>query len=545
MPLNTLGNIAEKPITKNADTQTESNELKDQFTQTIVIPAASNELQTVSTQTLNPKSQSIKTQTNDPDPIATYSIETQTSMMMLHTASTQTTKKKCNAAQTQTNPIFINGDTQKMLQTVSDSIVSEFLPSISVKKNNALNTALTKALTEDDNASYTEKDGPEYLSEYEYELEQNDDAVQEQQYDDDDDNSAMLVLKLENTNDDDIEEYYYDKDYENEEGSDEIAEILPTNEYQNELTEIEYLEEENISDNSNVIYCEYCNVEFSSRQHLISHMQKECEQGLAPPKKRRKRNSVKKNEKFCSVCNLVLTANCTLESHMKFHKQTLPMIIDSGHFFRCGICLAVFGDSDTLQQHLLTDQNCYREIDKTNYVDYQFLEDQNFVGHTTPRLCSCTKSDEDNAIVCESCAQFTANSVDEILLHCIECHFSEDLDQQIFDILPEFEESLDTMHKCGICDKRFPTFKDAACHTYFHANKFHCPYDDCSDSYSKFFLLNQHLERNHVEGKEYQCAHCSEVLHTYYDYRDHLKNVCTFRLFPCTMCGKYFFLFAF
>lgn len=277
-------------------------------------------------------------------------------------------------------------------------------------------------------------------------------------------------------------------------------------------------------------------------------MHDECSYVLRPQKKRKIQNShekLSKHEKFCSVCNLVLSANCTFVSHMEFHKQTLPMIIDWGNFFRCGNCLTVFCDADALDQHLQHSDNCiknYDEDDKSNCVDYQFLEDQNFID-TSPRLCSCSKSiDEDDLIMCDCCLQFSGNSVEEILDHCINAHFSEETEQtNVYDVVPQFEEHLETIHKCGVCFKTFPTFKDTACHTYFHSSKFVCPYQDCSDTYSKFFLLNQHLERNHVQGREYQCSYCLQIFGVYYDYRSHLRNDCTLRMFPCSMCGMYFY----
>lgn len=158
---------------------------------------------------------------------------------------------------------------------------------------------------------------------------------------------------------------------------------------------------------------------------------------IIEPTKPTKSKRSKKTSEVCNICKVNLLSTNVINSHRNFHQQTLPMILDSIPYFRCGRCKTVFSEIGHMESHF-ENGTCCSYADEATCTDYQYLEDVPecdteeggpFSGCRTLRLSSVMQTSDDT-LSCELCYNFTSSSVHDILVHCVQ-HFSNDKENNV------------------------------------------------------------------------------------------------------------------
>lgn len=255
-----------------------------------------------------------------------------------------------------------------------------------------------------------------------------------------------------------------------------------------------------------------------------------------------KRPHQKKKNEACNICKIELKPS-TIKSHRNLHQQTLPMILDSIPYFRCGRCKTVFAEIVQMESHFFNG-TCCTYVDEPACTDYQYLEDfpecdteedGPFSGCRTLRLSSVMQTTDDT-FSCELCYNFSSSSVHDILVHCVE-HFSNDKENNVV----YYDEIMPGPHRCGVCQLNQPSLSAALRHVFFHLTTFICPIKDCDDGFAEFKFLSLHIEQRHMARenvKHQRCMHCGEISESYQAFREHQRKECEKKIYRCDVCGK-------
>lgn len=279
-----------------------------------------------------------------------------------------------------------------------------------------------------------------------------------------------------------------------------------------------------------------------------------CEQYYFIP-----RSTVKRDHLICKLCKYQSKSSSDLDTHLQKHKRTLPMLLDSVYYFRCGRCNAVFMTVNDLNLHLdgIDSNPCVVSTTHEFCTDYQFLDDDDDDDEdrmdsgeslddannidSLQRICSGIRIG-DQMVLCNWCQEFQGSSAMEIWDHYVEAHFQLDASgetAEMSDSRATYCASFSDVHKCGYCDQTFRTLKDSIPHVFFHARSFGCPFPSCSDTYLRFHLLNYHMESKHLEVDKHQCEHCHLEMDSYAQKRRHMRYDCPERNYDCSKCSKY------
>ncbi|KAJ6633402.1 Zinc finger protein [Pseudolycoriella hygida] len=257
------------------------------------------------------------------------------------------------------------------------------------------------------------------------------------------------------------------------------------------------------------------------------------------------KRSKKKSTEICNICRMDLSPNI-VKSHRNLHQQTLPMILDSIPYFRCGSCKTVFLEISNMESHF-TKGACCSYVDEPTCTDYQYIEDfpefdteegGPFSGCRTLRLCSVMQS-TDGTFSCELCYNYTSSNVNDVFLHSVK-HFSNDKENNVV----YYDEIMRGSHRCGICRLNQPSLSAALRHVFFHMKTFLCPIRDCDDIFDEFRFLSFHIEQRHMAKenvKHLRCMHCGEISENYRTFRQHQRKECLKKIFRCDVCDKRFF----
>lgn len=486
--------VPPKPVMITIDTQTEN-------TKAVTV---------ASTQTTTSKSIGAYTQTASSKSIG---VHTQTAESVLSTMETQTTPSPKIIEQDHRISIIATASDIKLQSTSEHSLELD----VGMKVEATDEDGLELLEIEDEDMAYDDEERLEYSALEEDDQYESEEQVTIVEYDGD---GVQMNSNADNAYSDDMED------------------ITTTAEY--------LLEDEELESVEKVFFCSRCINEFTTQLEFDEHQQL-CD--MPPPKRRRtdsqpKINRVKsetqdkKRDKFCNICNHFLSLGSTsYKNHMSCHERSMPMLVDSVHYYRCGGCSTVFNHPEQLETHLNELDCADNKPSKPSGDDAQILKDRNLLD-VCQRLYSCTRLD-DNLYICDWCSDFTDESVTGILDHFTKTHF-EHFEDGIADVTnAQHFQSLSVPHKCGVCSDIFGTIQEAIKHVYLHSTVFQCPYNNCSDSYAKFYLLHQHLERNHMDDMEYDCRHCAAVFTNYGAFRAHLRTECQeHRIHPCDVCGK-------
>lgn len=180
---------------------------------------------------------------------------------------------------------------------------------------------------------------------------------------------------------------------------------------------------------------------------------------LVEPPKPSSSKRTKKSIEVCNICKIELKSNNT-KSHRNLHQQTLPMILDSIPYFRCGRCKTVFPEAGHMESHFANGACCSYD-DEPACTDYQYLEDfpecdteegGPFSGCRTLRLSSVMQTTDDS-FSCELCYNFSSSHIHEILIHCVQAHFENDEENNVV----YYDEVMPGPHRCGICQLNQPS----------------------------------------------------------------------------------------
>lgn len=191
------------------------------------------------------------------------------------------------------------------------------------------------------------------------------------------------------------------------------------------------------------------------------------------------------------------------------------------------------------------------------------------------RVCSgaTVRGARRNRFACDRCDEFVCDTTADMWQHCNEHHFigaaldevvrisddgNDDDDDDAkttksLDAASRFVESWSWAHKCGYCDQVFRSIRSAAAHVFFHAHRYQCPYIGCIESYTRYAMLGQHLDRVHhqaaiasaggadrnTDWQMFECGYCEQSYEAYADYRLHLRTECKGRQFVCKQCGEF------
>ena len=98
----------------------------------------------------------------------------------------------------------------------------------------------------------------------------------------------------------------------------------------------------------------------------------------------------------------------------------------------------------------------------------------------------------------------------QILIQCDVCQMSFN-NSADFTSHKESHGNVAKSHRCGICEKSFPTFKEMFVH------------------------IKQHAKR-----KMHKCKECGQMFYFEKDLRKHLKHIHAYEMFQCNICGKIF-----
>lgn len=480
----------------------------------------------------------IETQTeNQKVAVVSSSASTQTTANVSVETYTQTVASKSIGAHTQTaETVFYSIETQttpppKTIEQDQRISVIDTASDTQIQSTHSLahDAGLKVEVTDEDDMELLEIEESDIAYEdaepLEYALEEDDQYETEKPAPFVDDDGAQMSSNADNTYSDDMED------------------ITTTAEY---LLDDEELE----SDEKVLLICADCPNEFSTRFEFDQH-QPFCKmlakrRRIQPPAvthsprvlRVRSETHDKKRDKFCNVCNhFVSLGSTSFEKHIACHDRSMPMLVESLLYYRCGGCLIVFITAEQLEEHL-NGSEC-TDNKATKIAGMQILKDRELMG-VCQRLYSCTKLDE-NLFICDWCAEFTDETVSGVLDHFTKKHLEliNDANADLTNVQSEHYQSFCVPHTCGVCAVGFNGLQETLTHVYQHSTVFQCPYNHCSDSYSKFYLLHQHLERNHMDDMEYGCTHCTAVFKVYGEFRAHLRTECQERTIPCDMCGKY------
>lgn len=491
---------------------------------------------TIETQTEKPKDAVVLeacTQTISTKSVGVYTQTVTNKSVGVHT---QTARKMHTTIETQTTPppkIIENDHQQISIIATASNIKLQSTPEHRLELNAGMKVEATEEddmevlEIEEEYSTYDEEDRLEYSVLEEDDQYESEERMTIVEYDGD-----GIQIKSNTENTEDIP--YSDG---------EMEDITTTAEYLLEDEELESVEKVSL-------FCAVCINEFSTQLEFDQH-QPFCD--MPPPKRFRTQRSTisqtpkvirvnsetqdKKPEKFCNVCNHFLTVGSTsYEKHMSCHKQSMPMLIESVYYYRCGGCSIVFITPEQLEAHLNSCEfECADKKPSKLFNNTQILKDRDLMD-ICQRIYSCTRLDG-NLFICDWCADFTDETVIGILDHFTKTHF-EDVTADVTHVQSEHYHSFSVPHKCGVCSHVFNTLQETLKHVYHHSTVFVCPYNQCSDSYAKFYLLHQHLERNHMDDMEFGCTHCTAIFTGYGEFRAHLRTECQERTLPCDMCGK-------
>lgn len=484
---------------------------------------------TIETQTEKPKEAAVtaaSTQTTAGENVGVYTQTVASKSVAVHTQTAEAVLRSTIETQTTPPPKIIEQDHRISIIATASDIKLQSTPEHSLDLNDRMKVEAT------------DEDGMELLEIEEEDMAYDDEELLEYPALEEDDQyeseERVTIVEFEA---DGVQLKSTDSDA-------DMEDITTSAEYLLDDEELESVEKVSL-------FCALCINEFSTQLEFDQH-QPFCNT-LPPPKRcRTQKPSVshtpkvirvksetqdKKREKFCDVCDHFLSLGSTsYEKHMSCHERSMPMLVESVHYYRCGGCSIVFITPEQLEEHLNSnDLECANNSKPSKPGNNtEILKDRDL--DVCQRLYSCTKLD-DNVFICDYCTDYTDETVNGILDHYTKSHF-EDVTADITNVQSEHCQSFSVPHKCGVCACRSDTLHETLKHVFLHSTVFQCPYNNCSDSYTKFYLLHQHLERNHMDDMEFGCTHCTAVFTSYSEFRAHLRTECQERTIACDMCGK-------
>lgn len=236
-------------------------------------------------------------------------------------------------------------------------------------------------------------------------------------------------------------------------------------------------------------------------------------------------------ESACEYCGECFTKKSTLDTHMERHTVLRPLILSAANFYRCGRCLTIFLDDDSFQAHLDLDESCTKSAipnDNDEYYDYQYL---NEVEEAGIRLYS--GHGNSNKCVCDICSSEFGNVL------AFSQHVDETHPTQFLSSDTEYFQA-ERSHNCSLCESSDKNLQSTLHHIYFHQNELACTSSDCSERFTAFSILYEHVMKKHricVPGVVDVCAYCQYAARSSSELIEHKRISCEKRRFECQYCG--------
>lgn len=283
-------------------------------------------------------------------------------------------------------------------------------------------------------------------------------------------------------------------------------------------TYLEYLDRfEEIKESK--IVCLKCDIEFDSMKSLHDHQQL-----VHPkrPKSKTNRSQVKKY--FCELCLTNISGQERIDFHIQMHKKTLPILLDTIYYFKCGKCRQVFLKESDLFDHIDCSEESYESANEEKFNENYITDIENCEN----KIFLCEKHG-DSDYKCSICDIIFDEQFNSVMKHFVENH-----------PMADHEAIDDKPLQCSVCKLTVKNDKEAMAHMYIlHLNNYCCPIDDCGNEYSMFSKLSFHIERLHLTNK-HTCKHCKGSFVTARELSIHLREKCAQRVLTCHICDKKF-----
>lgn len=268
------------------------------------------------------------------------------------------------------------------------------------------------------------------------------------------------------------------------------------------------------------IFCLKCDIQFESMKLLHVHQQL-----IHPKQPKNKTNRSQAKKHFCELCLTNIVGQDRIDFHIQMHKKTLPILLDTIYYFKCGKCRQVFlKESDLFAHTDCSEESLYESTNEEKFNE-NYLTD---IENCDNKIFTCEKHG-DADYKCGICDIIFDEQFNSVMKHFVENHPNA-----------EFEATDDKPLQCSICKLTVKNDKEAMAHMYIlHLNYYNCPIDDCGNEYSMFSKLSFHIERLHLTNK-HLCKHCNGSFVTAKELSFHLRESCVKRVLTCDICDKKF-----
>lgn len=271
--------------------------------------------------------------------------------------------------------------------------------------------------------------------------------------------------------------------------------------------------------------CAKCNLHFDSIKTLQDHQLE-----LHPKQSKNKSKRSHQGKYYCEICLINIRGDDRINFHIEMHKRTLPILLETINYFKCGKCHQIFLEQLELFDHTdCSEEDSYESPNNENFMD-PYLTD---VDNCQNKIFTCEKYGDDK-YKCSLCDVVFDNKMDSVAKHFHEDH------NFIADIEAIDSNQLYKSIRCSICKTTVKTLKEAISHIYIvHSKSFNCPFDGCGNEYNLFSKLSLHIERLHIQEK-HSCKHCMAVFESSQELSIHLREQCIRRVLICNFCDKKF-----
>lgn len=280
----------------------------------------------------------------------------------------------------------------------------------------------------------------------------------------------------------------------------------------------------NVSVETNVFPCNYCERSFPLRQlldiHVANHVRdrkfhcKVCSKGFFSKYDLGKHVLIHTGEKpfKCVVCEKAFSRSTLLRRHEKIHSDQPK--------FLCGFCERTFLSKDEWEKHTQNHEKkrpfeC--EICGKSFAFKQGLERHEVV-HSADQPYKCEHCDQGFSTQGKLARHLTAHAGNRPY-PCRICNKSYLLSHHLTRHMRSHKEHQQSQHKCIECGQTFTKRDDLIYHSATHATEnLVCPL--CKDTFENGDDVAEHI-RLHTENEQFACEFCDLIFLTEIQLHEH------------------------